>query len=677
MEYKKSTNESDSRSAAEPPAQALPLQRFSTILDREAIAWIVLGITVVLTIGLWRYSETEFARRANESFENDARKQETLLLGRMQDYEQALRGGAALFAAKGRVSRAEWHAYVEMLHLDNALPGIQGTGFSLMVPKGAKQRHERSVRAEGFPAYTIHPAGDRTIYSSILYLEPFSGRNLRAFGYDMYSDPVRREAMERARDSGKPALSKKVTLVQETGRHEQTGFLMYLPVYRNGMPHDSVAARRRALLGFVYSPFRVADLLTKAFNDPAREVEIELFDDQPGPENLLFASTGSAHVSRYVADKVLRIGGHRWTARFKSNPVFESRTESAQPRMILFGGLALDLLFFSVLYMNARHRRAMRNVVEKLETSLDSFRALVENVPGAVFRSEVGASSPVQQLSHGIQVLTGVSPEHFVSGAVSYVDFIHPDDRLMVGQTISEAIAKRSIYNIEYRIRTVDGLLRWVSERGRVTSDHAGRARWLDGLILDITERKAAEIMIRDLAYNDPLTGLPNRRLLLDRLEHQLAASSRSGRYGALLFIDMDNFKIINDTLGHEAGDRVLGEVARRLLASVRESDTVSRLGGDEFVIILDNLGDTASAAAVEAGELGHKILTKLARPYRLGEQLCISTPSIGIATFCGHATSADQLLRHADEAMYQAKSAGRNQLHFYVDPPCAAARTG
>ena len=140
---KKSTQESDSRSAAEPPAKALPRQRFSTILDREAIAWVVLGITVILTIGLWRYSETEFARRANESFENDARKQATLLLGRMQDYEQALRGGAALFAAKGRVSRAEWHAYVEMLHLDNALLGIPGTGFSLMVPKGAKQRHER------------------------------------------------------------------------------------------------------------------------------------------------------------------------------------------------------------------------------------------------------------------------------------------------------------------------------------------------------------------------------------------------------------------------------------------------------------------------------------------------------------------------------------------------------
>src|SRR3569832_1702490 len=662
---------------ATPAAKTPPLQRIGAILDRETIAWVVLGISLFLTIALWRYSETEFARRANESFENDARKQETLLLGRMQDYEQALRGGAALFAAKSRVSRAEWHAYVEMLHLDNGLPDIQGTGFSLMVPKEAKQRHGRSVRAEGYPAYTIHPAGDRTIYSSIVYLEPFSGRNLRAFGYDMFSDPVRREAMERARDSGNPALSGKVTLVQETGRQNQAGFLMYLPVYRNGMPHDSVAARRRALLGFVYCPFRVDDLLNRVFGDAEREVEIELYDDQPRPENLLFASTGSAHASRYVTDKVLQIGGHRWTARFKSNSVFESRTGSAQPRMILFGGLALDLLLFLVLYMNARHRRAMHDVAEKLEASLDSFKALVENVPGAVFRAEVGSSSPVQQLSIGIQALTGEPPERFVSGAVSYIDFIHPEDQNKKSQAISEAIAKRSIYNIEYRIRTADGFPRWVSERGRVTSDHDGRARWLDGVILDITARKTAEIMIRDFAYNDPLTGLPNRRLLLDRLEHQLAASSRSGRYGALLFIDMDNFKIINDTLGHEAGDRVLGEVARRLLASVRESDTVARLGGDEFVIILDNLGDTASAAAVEAGELGHKMLRELARPKRQGGRRGGGAPSGGIATFCGQATSADQMLRHADEAMYQDKSAGRNQLHFYVDPPCAAARTG
>ncbi len=595
----------------------------------------------------------------------------------MQDYEQVLRGGAALISTNGSVSREQWRTYVEMLHLDRSLPGIQGTGFALTLPKDAKHAHERAVRAEGFPSYTIHPAGDRALYSSVIYLEPFSGSNLRAFGYDMYSEPVRREAMERARDSGKPELSGKVTLVQEMEPHEQTGFLIYLPVYRNDMPHDTVATRRRALRGFVYSPFRVNDLMNKVFNDSGQELEIELFDDRPTPQNLLFASAGAERAARYVTDRIVPIGGHRWIARFKSSPAFESRMESVQPRMILFGGLAFGLLLFSVLYLNARHRRAMRDVAEKLETSVENFRALVENVPGAVFRAEVGSSWPVQQLSQGIQSLTGEPPERFVSGAISYVDLIHPDDRSMVSQAISEAIAKREIYNIEYRIRTVDGLLHWVSERGRVTSDQAGRARWLDGLILDISERKAAEIMIRDLAYNDPLTGLPNRRLLLDRLEHDLAASSRTGRYGALLFIDMDNFKLINDTLGHEAGDKVLNEVARRLSACVRESDTVARLGGDEFIVILDSLGDTADAAAAEAGELGNKILTRLARPYQLGEHLRTSTPSIGIAIFCGHAVRVDQLLRRADEAMYEAKSAGRNRLHFYIEPSNAATRSG
>ncbi|WP_461566546.1 CHASE domain-containing protein [Thiobacillus sp.] len=642
------------------------------------VAWVVLGLTLVLTIGLWRYSTTEFTRRANENFKTATEKQTDRLVERMQDYEQVLRGSAALFAASDSVSRQEWRTYIAMLQLDRSLPGIQGTGFALMVPKSARRAHERRVRMEGFPAYTIHPAGDRALYSSIVYLEPFSGRNVLAFGYDMYSDPVRREAMERARDSGEPEMSAKVTLVQEAGQHEQAGFLIYLPVYRHDMPHHTVAARRRALLGFVYSPFRVTDLMNNVLNDPGRELEVELFDDQSTPDNLLFASTGSARTARYVSDHVLSIAGRRWIARFKSNPVFESRTKSAQPLMILLGGLAFGMLLFSVLYMNARHRRAMHDATAKLEASLDSFRALVENVPGAVFRVELGSSSPVQQLSQGIHTLTGEPPERFVSGEVSYVELIHADDRPMVSQAISKAIATRGIYNIEYRIRTTEGRLRWVSERGRVTSGlETGRARWLDGLILDVSERKAAEIMIHDLAYNDPLTDLPNRRLLMDRIEHQLATSSRSGRYGALLFIDMDHFKTINDTFGHEAGDQVLKEVARRLLANVRESDTVARLGGDEFVVLLDSLGDTVDAAAVEAGELGNKILDKLARPYRVDAHLCTSTPSIGVVMFCGHAESTDQLLKRADEAMYQAKSAGRNRISFHSEFAATATGSG
>ncbi len=641
-------------------------KRISHLLDRKATAWGVLLLTVVLTLGLWRHSETEFLRSEKDNFLRVTEKHKNILITRMEDYEQVLRGGAALFAANGIPSREEWRAYVEMLELDKTLPGILGTGFALMVPGEARNAHERSVRGEGFPDYTITPPGNRDMLSSIVYIEPFTGRNLRAFGYDMFSDPVRREAMERARDTGQPALSKKVTLVQETGAEVQPGFLIYFPVYDTTLPRDTVAARRAALIGFVYSPFRSFDLMEGTFNVPGQIVEVELFDGEPAPENLLYASKGAGRAARHVTDMRLEIGGHAWVARFRSSDRLEASFQSSQPKLILFGGLTLDLLLFSVLYMNARHRRKMRDAAARLEHILESYKSLVENIPGAVFRSKAGSSLPVLQLSNGIRPLTGEPPERFLSGELSYDHLIHPDDKVKVSEAIAEAIARRSAYNIEYRIKATNGFTRWVNERGRVTSDQTGEARWLDGLIFDITERKAAEIMIRDLAFNDTLTGLPNRRLLLDRLDHELAVSERTGRHGALLFIDMDNFKAINDTLGHEAGDQVLMEVSIRLLASVRESDTVARLGGDEFVVILENLGNSAGEAAAEAAELSSNILDTLSQPYRLGEHICNSTPSIGVTTFCGHKASADQLLRRADQAMYKAKSAGRNQLQFY-----------
>ncbi|MDP1534783.1 MAG: diguanylate cyclase [Rubrivivax sp.] len=319
----------------------------------------------------------------------------------------------------------------------------------------------------------------------------------------------------------------------------------------------------------------------------------------------------------------------------------------------------------------------MREAATRLEQSLDSYKSLVENIPGAVFRSQAGADLPLLQLSSGITPLTGEPPERFLSGERIYRQMIHPADKSQVSAAIDHAIAKRCAYSIEYRIKASNGFTRWVNERGRVTAGPSGQALWLDGLIFDVSERKAAEIMVRDLAFNDTLTGLPNRRLLLDRINHEIAISERTGRHGALLFIDLDNFKTINDTLGHEAGDQVLVDVSDRLVASVRESDTVARLGGDEFVVILSNLGSTIDEAAAEATELGNKILVVLSQPYRLGAQLRNCTPSMGITTFCGHQASAGQLLRQADLAMYKAKSAGRNQLQLYTEDLATAAPSG
>jgi len=184
----------------------------------------------------------------------------------------------------------------------------------------------------------------------------------------------------------------------------------------------------------------------------------------------------------------------------------------------------------------------------------------------------------------------------------------------------------------------------------------------------DITLRKAAEDEIQHLAFFDPLTQLPNRRLLLDRLETALAASARNKSYGALMFIDLDNFKNLNDTLGHDMGDMLLRQVAQRLSACMRANDTVARLGGDEFVVMLENLNGAVEEAATLSKTIGEKILTALNQTYQLANHQYHSTPSIGIALFIGHRDTVDDLLKYADIAMYEAKAAGRNTLRFF-DP--------
>ena len=184
--------------------------------------------------------------------------------------------------------------------------------------------------------------------------------------------------------------------------------------------------------------------------------------------------------------------------------------------------------------------------------------------------------------------------------------------------------------------------------------------------MLDIAERKAAETEIRNLAFFDVLTGLPNRRLLMDRLSQALAHSARNKRSGALLFLDLDNFKDLNDTLGHDKGDQLLKQVAQRLQLCVREGDTVARLGGDEFVVMVQDLGAEPSEAFTEVGHVGEKILHALNQPYRLTDTMHRSTPSIGVTLFGEQPEKPDDLLKRADLAMYQAKAAGRNTLRFF-----------
>ncbi|KRC29097.1 EAL domain-containing protein [Acidovorax sp. Root219] len=239
-----------------------------------------------------------------------------------------------------------------------------------------------------------------------------------------------------------------------------------------------------------------------------------------------------------------------------------------------------------------------------------------------------------------------------------------------------EQLAQRQVFrNFEIQRMSAQGDPLWVSISGEPIFDAEGQFTGYRGLARDITERKRAEAEIQRLAFYDELTKLPNRRLLLDRLERVATACERDGQHGALLFLDLDNFKGINDTMGHEWGDRLLVQVGMRLRASVRATDTVARLGGDEFVVVLQGLSSEETGAAVESEAVAQKVLQALNEPYDMDGSELHSTPSIGIALFSDRQQPVNELLKRADLAMYQAKAQGRNTLCFF-DPAMQAAAT-
>ena len=266
----------------------------------------------------------------------------------------------------------------------------------------------------------------------------------------------------------------------------------------------------------------------------------------------------------------------------------------------------------------------------------------------------------------------GIQDDSFYGRTLWELDNTFVDDKLW-REHRAQLQAHEVFHNFEIQRRKPSGEWMWVSVSGEPIFDKQGQFAGYRGIGRDITAQKRAEAEIQRLAFYDELTGLPNRRLLMDRLERAVTQSARKGTHGALLFLDLDNFKGINDTLGHEWGDRLLTLVAQRITASVRASDTVARLGGDEFVLVLQGLQPEPTEAAGEAELVAQKVLQELSRPYTLEDAVLYSTPSIGITLFRNQDQSVHELLKRADLAMYQAKAQGRNTLCFF-DPAMQAA---
>ena len=518
--------------------------------------------------------------------------------------------------------------------------------------------------------WVLNAAGDAVASSNHAMADSFVGSNYRE-----------REYFRRAR-AGKPGQQ------YATGWTSKLPGLYYShPVFENGQFVGAVVTKRNI------SNFSYWVQQTRAFITDADGVVVLASD-----KNFEFRSLPDATVARLSDDLRQKQYGRSTFEPLKIEPWWDNKRQlsavriqnSATPSVLISRSLAGGMitihvprslheftrinaerygLFILIAATGSMLIVAVSAVVLYLRESHKAEANL--RIAATAFDSQeammiTDADSVILRVNRAFTESTGYSIEEIVGKKPNILKSGRHDDAFYV--EMWDRLRRTGTWQGELWDRRKNGEVypKWLAITA--VKGSAGQVTHYVGMHTDITQRKATEEEIRHLAFYDPLTHLPNRRLLNDRLHKALATSTRSGRLGALLFIDLDNFKTLNDTRGHDKGDLLLRQVAQRLGTCVREDDTVARLGGDEFVVMLEYLSDSEADAANQARTVGEKILDTLNQPYWFDDHEYHSTPSIGITLFADHRDTVDELMKRADLAMYQAKAAGRNTLSFF-DP--------
>jgi len=461
---------------------------------------VTLLLTLLATTIAWHAAENALEASTRAHFEFRVTEITDAIRGRITDYAQVLRGGVALHAASESVEWYEWRAYVDTLRLENTYPGIQGIGIVHRVAHAHAGAFVTAMRRHS-TAFGITPPGERPEYFAVRYIEPMNERNLRALGYDMYTEPVRRAAMERARDSGEAAVSGKVTLVQEGPTGTQPGFLVYLPLYANGAETGTQAQRQRALTGYVYAAFRMADLM-RGLLGGVPDLRVEIFDGhEVSDEGRLYDSardTARDEASFVTVSRVV-VADHVWTVRTSALPALMASVDRTRPRVVLASGIAISLLVTALVWTLATTRaRALRlaaRMTRDLHQSREQLTMALEGSKLALFDWHVTEGTVA--LSESWNVMRGGPAQPTLTTIDRLEGTVHPEDaprlRHHLAQVLRGAVP---YYEIEHRVRTYDGRWKWIVSRAKVTErDENGRAVRLTGTNADITEKKVVEEM--------------------------------------------------------------------------------------------------------------------------------------------------------------------------------------
>lgn len=702
---------------------------------QSALPWLILAIGLAITFGLRQISLRENYQNVEDRFHFRANEMVRNLEARLHGYKEILLGARGLFVSSDDVTREEFRDYVQELDLRRNYPGIQGLGFSLFIKPQHLETHIKQTRQEGFPNYQVKPVGRRDIYTAIIFLEPLDWRNQRAFGYDMFSEPVRRAAMQRALDENKIITSGKVTLIQETDLNKQPGFLMYLPVYPGGKPHSTLQQRRDNIAGWVYAPFRMHDLMLGVmgphFGETGNTIGYDIYDgDKITPEKLMYdyrRQTNSAHDHRpiFTTLKKLNIGEHQWSIVVYSLPNMEARLAYKNADYIaVFGTLLSALLAFIMwllLYGKERANALANEMTKELRASEQNTKRLNRNL---VLLSECNlAMLKIENESLLLQEICRLIVEKG-GYLMAWVGYAEQDADKTVRPLAEYGFNNNYLQQVkiswgenEYGFGPTGTAIR--SGSTDINQDYLNNPRmapWreralhygyqssiaiplsnskgvfgaltiyaaepfvfnpdevklLEELANDLSygmetlrtraEHKLNEEKIAFLAYHDALTQLPNRALLRELFKKVSVQAVRHKCKLGVALLDIDNFKHINETLGHSIGDTLLVHVTERLSANIAEHDVISRLNGDKFVFIF---GEQHNILDMQVNV--QALVSTFASPFEIEGNIIDSTASIGVCMFPDEGQDLDTLIRKADIAMSIAKESGGNTYQFFT----------
>ncbi|WP_136414608.1 EAL domain-containing protein [Herbaspirillum sp. ST 5-3] len=675
----------------------LKLLRFSVSISSLIALVLGLTITALLFSAIRRieYNQQKF------EFKRSAELRLQAVNEGVEDAISGLRSVNQLFVTAGLVSREQFRVFVQPML--ERYPYIQAFNFHRLISDAERPAYESEMRKR-FPGFSVTeirdgkmvPAGTRPVYRVVDYIEPMQG-NEKAFGFDSLSYSFQNAAIKRATETGLPAATGLLRLMQE--KNTQQGVIIIMPVYRSGSVPKSAAARREAVIGDTAAVFRAGDMIEKILISrgflPSPDSGISVYaGDTPDPANVVFRYDDGAVPHRMPSiwpawlwydnlDNVsgrIAVAGTQWHMVVSATPVLFMQNHKGS-LYVLLSGILLSILTAAYVYALVSRQATIERVTTERTAALqlansclskdiaqrintEKFLRLRERVIDASANAIIIINSTpdyvIEYVNPAFERITGYSSAEVLGRSLNLLKGNYRDQQNT--EAIRAALREKREGHTVLRTYRKDGTMYWNEMHLSPVRNDAGEVSHFVVAQYDITEAKRHEAELEFQATHDVLTGLANRNLLRDRLSLAIADSEHFGHSVWVLFVDLDRFNVVNDTLGHMAGDKILKTIARRLQSTASEVDTVARLGGDEFALVLAGRIDEGLVVGVI-----HRIITTIAQPLTFEEHEFSLNCSIGVAVCPTDGRDPDTLIKHADIAMYRAKDLGSNSFQFYT----------